>query len=219
MIYISNSTVFSTNADLKVNIVSKDGKILNYSNYDFLVRYPYLKDLRKSYNVGESYFYPDDKVLVVCVKTDIKYKTQQEWLENILLNFKFNYKSYNIKSAAFPILDFERVEESINLVKKYLSDLPIDIYICKLEEMDNKERLMVKDFKSTRVDSYKKIIGLNDKQTEYLEKKKWMIERFKDILDIPSIGEAKYLKINEYFYNYTGELTYNLFNMDFDESD
>lgn len=225
MIKITDSTVFNVCADCIVNTINCVGFMGKGIALEFALRYPelekeYVEEChKKQIHTGTVYFYEIDgqKIINFPTKFHFKYPSQMEWIEQGLQYFVNNYKKWNIKSIAFPILgatngglDKKEVEEVMN---KYLSNLDIDVYICRSTKLEGKEYDMVMAFKQTPVSEIKKHVRLTSKQYTALEENQGKIKRFMDINKIDGIGIDTYKSIFKLFYftNIHGEEQLSLF--------
>ena len=158
-------------------------------------------------HTGCVYFYEIDgqKIINFPTKFHFKYPSQIEWIEQGLKYFLANYKKWNIKSIAFPILgasngglNSQAVEE---LMIKYLSSLDIDVYICYSKLLEGKELSMLKAFKDSSIFEISKQVRLTTKQMNELESNQGKIQRFADIYNIKGIGIGTYKALFELFYS------------------
>ncbi len=212
MIKITDSTVFNTGADCIVNTINCVGFMGKGVALEFALRYPqlekqYIEECRKKQiHTGRVYLYEIDgqKIINFPTKFHFKNPSQVEWIEQGLEFFVKNYKTWSIKSIAFPILgatngglDPEKVEQTMI---KHLSPLDIDVYICRSRLLEGKELEMVEAFKETPVGEIKKNVRLTAKQYKAIEKNQKRIRRFFDILEIEGIGIETYRAIFKLFY-------------------
>lgn len=145
MINIKRGNIFSTNCDCIVNTVNCVGYMGKGIALEFSIRYPEIESLYKEkcelgeIQIGSLWFYdPGDgskSVLNFPTKNDFRHPSKLEYLEEGLRRFRDEYKSYGIKSIAFPLLGSQNggidSELSLSMMKKYLSDLndiSIEIY-------------------------------------------------------------------------------------------
>ena len=213
MIKITDSTVFNTGADCIVNTINCVGFMGKGIALEFALRYPELEKQyieacrKKTIHTGRVYFYEIDgqKIINFPTKFHFKYPSQIEWIEEGLQFFVSNYKRWNIKSIAFPILgatngglDHEMVEE---IMKKYLSELEIDVYICHSKLVEGKELAMVEAFKKSSIPEVAKHVRLTAKQIASLGKNQNSVIRFVDISKIESIGIDTYKALFRLFYS------------------
>ena len=218
MIKVTDSTVFNTDAECIVNTINCVGFMGRGIALEFALRYPkleeqYIVECRKNLiHTGRVYFYNIDgqKIINFPTKFHFKYPSQIEWIEQGLQFFVENYKKWNIKSIAFPILgslngglDGKVVE---GLMKQYLSNVDIDVYICHSRLVEGKELEMIESFKNTSVEGIKKHIRLTSKQFIALESHQKQIKRFSEILEIDGIGLDTYKSIFRLFYNNNGPI-------------
>ena len=212
MIKITDSTVFNANADCIVNTINCVGFMGKGIALEFALRYPKLEERyveechKKQIHTGRVYFYEVDgqKIINFPTKFHFKYPSQIEWIEQGLKFFVENYKSWGIKSVAFPILgatngglDPKEVEK---VMVDYLSTVDIDVFICHSRLLEGKELQMVTAFKETPVDEIKKHVRLTAKQFVALEQNQQHIKRFIDISKIDGIGIDTYKALFRLFY-------------------
>lgn len=214
MIEYFEGTVFNTNADAIVNTINCDGFMGAGLALEFSLRYPnMLKDYEyKCKNniikIGKVDTFKEKDVLIVNfpTKNSFKFPSQIKWIEEGLQDFVANYKTYNIKSIAFPKLGCSNggLDWSIvkNLMIKYLSNTEITVYICEdvIKEAQGKEKEMLEIFNKTDLFELAHNIKLSSKQIEALEKDR-PYSRFWMISKTPSIGKTGYKNIFKYFYN------------------
>ena len=218
MIKITDSTVFNSGAECIVNTINCVGFMGKGIALEFALRYP---ELEKQYiaqcrnrliHTGELYFYNinGQKIINFPTKFDFKHPSQIEWIEEGLQYFLNNYKNWDIKSIAFPLLgasngglDPKVVEE---LMKKYLSQVDIEVFICHSKLVEGKELEIVKAFKKIDPKSLKQYMRLTTKQINSLESHQDKIVRFTDILKIEGIGVDTYKSIFKLIYNKNIEL-------------
>lgn len=212
MIKCTESTVFNTGADCIVNTINCVGVMGRGIALEFALRYPKLEEQyiegchKKVIHTGRVYFYEIDgqKIINFPTKFHFKYPSQIEWIEQGLDYFVHNYKNWHIKSVAFPLLgasngglDPEEIEQ---LMKKYLSSLDIDVYICYSKLVEGKELEMIDAFKKLNISDLKKNMRLTEKQIKALKKLQNNINRFTDILYSDGIGIDTYKSIFRLLY-------------------
>lgn len=213
MIKITESTVFNVGADCIVNTINCVGFMGRGIALEFALRYP---DLEKQYieqchkkqiHTGHVYFYEIDeqKIINFPTKFHFKYPSQMEWIEQGLQDFIKNYKRWNIKSIAFPLLGANNggldPKEVETIMVKYLSQVEIDVFICHSKLLEGKELEMVNAFNTTPVEEMKKHVRLNSKQFTALLNNQNKIKRFIDISKIEGIGIDTYRGLFTLFYN------------------
>lgn len=213
MIIRTDSTVFNTNAECIVNTINCVSFMGKGLALEFALRYPELERLykeqcaKKQVHTGNVYFYNinGQKIINFPTKFHFKYPSKMEWIEQGLISFINNYKKWDIKSVAFPILGASNgglnPAEVEDLMVKYLSQLDIDVYICKSKLVEGKEKEMVDAFKITYIDDLSRSIKLNAKQIDNLKRKQKSIEKFYQISEIEGIGVVTYKAIFDYYYN------------------
>lgn len=212
MIIKTDSTVFNVNADCIVNTINCVGFMGKGLALEFALRYPKLEEKyineckKKLMHTGKVYFYEIDgqKIINFPTKFHFKYPSKMEWIEEGLQYFLDNYKNWNIKSIAFPLLGASNGGLDPRIVEKtmeyYLAKVDIDVYICHSKLVEGKEKEMVDSFKSTRIDLLSKRIKLNEKQKINLSESKDKINRFVDISRIEGVGEKTYRELFYLFY-------------------
>lgn len=148
MIEIISKSVFDSNCDLLVNTINCKGVMGAGIALEFSLRYPEMYESYKrdcatgSIRVGETKIYEcnGQKILNFPTKDDPYKKSEIKFIVLGLEYFVKNYKNFNVKSVAFPLLgcrngglDFEKDVKDIIL--KYLS-IPqeLDIKICLNQE-------------------------------------------------------------------------------------
>ncbi len=213
MLYVTDSTVFNTNAECIVNTINCVSFMGKGLALEFALRYPKLEEIykeeceKKLIHTGTVYFYNIDgqKIINFPTKFHFKYPSKIEWIEQGLKSFIANYKKWDIKSVAFPLLgasngglNARTVEQ---LMKQYLSQLDIDVYICHSKLVEGKEKEMVDSFKRISVDELSEAVKLNEKQKDNLNYSKDSIKYFYEIGNIDSIGYKTYKALFNYFYN------------------
>lgn len=213
MIKITDSTVFNVGADCIVNTINCIGVMGKGVALEFALRYPelerlYVKDCRdKKIHTGHVYFYEIDgqKIVNFPTKFHFKYPSKIEWIEQGLQDFINNYKKWNIKSVAFPLLGATNGGLDPKIVEKlmveYLSKLDIDVYICHSLLVEGRELKMVTAFKKSSLEEVRKHVRLSSKQYLILEKYQNQINRFADILKLEGIGIDTYKSLYGLFYN------------------
>ena len=213
MIIQTDSTVFNTNADCIVNTINCVSFMGKGLALEFALRYPKLEKiykeqcLKKIIHTGEVYFYEIDgqKIVNFPTKFHFKYPSKIEWIEQGLISFISNYKKWNIKSVAFPILGANNGGlnpiEVEKLMIEYLSKIDIDVYICKSKLVEGKEKEMIDAFLVTDIVELSKHIKLNQKQIENLKNNQKNIYKFSQISNVEGIGIVTYKSIYYHFYN------------------
>lgn len=214
MIIITESNVFNTDADTIVNAINCVGFMGKGLALEFSLRYPKLlvdykeKCSKKEINIGKLYYYKEDNILIINfpTKKDYKFPSKLEWIEKGLLEFINTYKKYNIKKVAFPLLGCKNgglnSNQVIDLIKKHLNNLDIDIYIClDKKNPEGKEFEMLNMFKNCKIDTLASQVKLTNNQKENLRNNQKNITRFFQISKIDGIGFKTYKNIYDIFYN------------------
>ena len=181
MIIITESNVFNTDADTIVNAINCVGFMGKGLALEFSLRYPKLlvdykeKCSKKEINIGKLYYYKEDNILIINfpTKKDYKFPSKLEWIEKGLLEFINTYKKYNIKKVAFPLSGCKNgglnSNQVIDLIKKHLNNLDIDIYIClDKKNPEGKEFEMLNMFKNCKIDTLASQVKLTNTQKENL---------------------------------------------------
>ena len=208
MIKFTESNVFNINSDAIVNTINCVGFMGKGLAYEFSLRYPELledykvKCQNKEIKIGKMYYYQTENKLIVNfpTKDDYKYPSKIEWIEQGLIDFVNTYKKYNIKTIAFPLLgcsngglDFNKV---INLIKKYLENLDILVYVClDKKNPEGKELEMINQFNLCDINILSKHVKLNSIQKENLGNIQGNIKRFYQISKVDKIGNKTYQEI------------------------
>lgn len=212
MLYLTDKKVFNTGADCIVNTINCVGFMGKGLALEFALRYPELEAIykkqcaEKMIHTGQVYFYNTDgqKIINFPTKFHFKYSSKLEWIEQGLDDFKLKYQSWDINSVAFPILGARNggldPDKVLDIMKQKLSDLDIDVYICRSRLIEGKEKEMIDGIKSISVDMLAQKVSLSPKQKIVLSVKKNNIINFSDISEFESIGKVTYKAIFDYFY-------------------
>ena len=143
MIEKVKGTIFNTGADLIVNTVNCDGIMGKGIALEFKLRYPGLFEEYKELcengeiHVGKVYLHEvlGQKILSFPTKNHWRNPSKIEYIEEGLKDFARRYREFEIESVAFPGLGTSngglRWEVVFPLMEKYLSDLPIKVFICE----------------------------------------------------------------------------------------
>lgn len=213
MIIYTDETVFNCNADCIVNTINCVGVMGKGLALEFSLRYPELNNIyvnqckNKLIKTGQVYFYEieENKIINFPTKYHFKYPSKIEWIESGLKDFVRKYKTYNIRSIAFPYLGCSNGELDKNDVKKvmekYLNLEDITVYICSSLLLNGIEKIMIDRFRKTEILQLASKIKLNRVQMKNLIENQKKIYRFYEILNIDSIGITTYKNIYNYFYN------------------
>lgn len=214
MLTYSTGSVFNANTQAIVNTVNCVGVMGAGIALECRLRYPDMfedykkKCLDRKIIVGKVDFFTSIDETIICnfpTKDHFKYPSKIEWIEEGLKNFRSTYSQYGIKSIAFPKLGTNNGELSWTdvkpLMEKYLNDLEIDVVICvdTDEYAQGKEKYMVDRINKSNVDDLSKIVKLNKKQATILSEN-FPIKRFRNLLEIESIGLTTYKKFFEHFF-------------------
>ena len=213
MIKIVDSTIFNANAECIVNTINCVGVMGKGLALEFALRYPKLEEKyieecnKKLIHTGKVYFYNIDgqKIINFPTKYHFKYPSKIEWISDGLQYFVDNYKKWNLKSIAFPLLGASNggLDPKVvqDLMIRYLSKVDIDVYICRSILNEGKELEMVKTFKETPTLEIKQHVRLNSKQVMAIDRNKNKVNRFFDIARIDGIGIETYKSLFRFFYD------------------
>jgi O-acetyl-ADP-ribose deacetylase (regulator of RNase III) len=154
--------LFSSPAQVLVNTVNTVGVMGKGIALEFKKRYPemfakYKEQCDKhKLVIGKLmlWYAPDHWLLQFPTKEHWRNPSKIEYIEKGLMTFTRKYADYNISSIAFPKLGCGNGELSWNEVKplmeKYLSTLPIQVYIylgkCDSEKPEHKKQNEMEDF-------------------------------------------------------------------------
>jgi len=138
---IIKGNIFNSKAQTFVNTINTEGVMGAGIALEFRLRYPdmyekYVKLCKnKMIDIGKLWIYKtDDKwILNFPTKKHWRYPSKIEYLEKGLQKFVDTYEQKGITSIAFPILGSSKgkieKEKSLEIMKKYLQNLPIEIEI------------------------------------------------------------------------------------------
>lgn len=163
MIEFKKGNIFTTECDVIVNTVNCVGVMGAGIAYEFKLRFPEMfKKYKKlcdenQLDIGLLWLYniPNSsnhfsRILNFPTKKDWKHPTKEIFLEQGLQKFVETYQEKNIQSIAFPYLGAGRgglsSEISLQIMQKYLADLPIKIEIWEYDP--NSEDDLYQQFKS-----------------------------------------------------------------------
>ena len=212
MLHFTDKKVFNTGADCIVNTINCVGFMGKGLALEFALRYPRLEEVykqecsKKRIHTGYVYFYNIDgqKIINFPTKFHFKYPSKIEWIEQGLDDFKSKYKSWGIQSVAFPVLGTRNgglnPKVVVQIMTQKLSDLEIDVYICKSKLVEGTEKAMVDSIKCYSADRLAGVFALTQKQKAVLADKKDGIVNFSDISDLEGIGKKTYKALFDYFY-------------------
>lgn len=213
----SRDSIFNQNVQTIVNTVNCVGVMGAGIALECRLRYPEMFEdyiyrcQRKEVGIGKPYLYPYENLWILNFPTKLHWinKSKLEWIEEGLKYFRDNYKSGGIKSIAFPKLGCDRGgldwEEVNNLMREYLENLDIDVYICldELEEPKGIEKNMTDSLNNLSIEDLttklkiRKTIALKIINNSPFEK-------FRQLLFINGIGVKTYEKLFRQIY---GEVT------------
>lgn len=206
MLRYVNTTVFNVGVQTVVNTVNCVGVMGAGLALECQLRFPKMeKDYvercqQKQVEIGKPYLYReyiDPWILNFPTKNHWRYPSKIEWIEQSLKYFSANYQKGGITSIAFPKLGCSNGElewEIVSpLMKKYLQDLDIDVFICEdtereasgtegmmVEMLNNIESLPWSAELGIRADIKKKIISIIP------------VSRFRDLKKVQGIGKQTY---------------------------
>lgn len=163
MIELKKGNIFTTECEVIVNTINCVGKMGAGISYEFKLRFP---EMFKKYeklcddkqlDIGLLWIYsiPNSsnhfsRILNFPTKKDWKHPTKETFLELGLQKFVETYQEKNIQSIAFPYLGAGRgglsSEISLQIMQKYLADLPIKIEIWEYDP--NSEDDLYQQFKN-----------------------------------------------------------------------
>ena len=212
MLHFTDKKVFNAGADCIVNTINCVGFMGKGLALEFAMRYPRLEEIykqqcaEKKIHTGYVYFYNIDgqKIINFPTKFHFKYPSNIEWIEQGLNDFRSRYKNWDIRSIAFPVLGSRNgglnADDVVKVMEEKLSDLDIDVYICKSRLIEGVEKTMVDSFKNLSVDTLAEEITLTQKQKAVLAAHKSDIINFSDINELEGVGKATYKALFNYFY-------------------
>lgn len=207
----SDYSVFGTDAQTIVNTVNCMGVMGAGIALEFRLRYPeMLEDYSKrcqnhEVRTGYPYLYKHDDIWILNFPTKYhwKYNSKLEWIENGLKHFKDNYEREGIRSVAFPRLGTDKgglTWADVNeLMKKYLEDIDIPVYICMDKKPDNIEKNMIDFLNKSDVDE----LVNNIKLKKHIARKiiqNLPLKRFRELLSIDGVAKKSYETLHNYIY-------------------
>lgn len=213
MIHLCDATIFNVGADCLVNPINCEGFMAKGISLDFALRYPDLEEMykqeceEKKILPGHVYLYTigKQKILNFTIKQYFLFVTRYDWIEQGLKEFTENYHKYNIKSVAFPLLQQHNGElnedKLLNLMYKYLSNVELDIYICKGSALGGRELIMLQSLQETKLASLKEKLKLTMDTVKILKQNVSRLKRFSDLAKPTKLTPAEYRKVYQYFYN------------------
>ncbi len=214
MVRYYKGTVFNAETEAIVNTINCDGVMGAGIALEFGLRYPDMyQDYERKCKCGDIYvgqvdYYKDASGTIIVnfpTKIHFKFPSRIEWVESGLKAFVESYKNYSFTSIAFPKLGTSRGGLDWALVQplmeEYLSPLDIDVVICLDEtyEAEGIEKTMLDMFNSATIESLTKIVRLNIKQKEILDKRR-PYRRFWEIGRTEGIGKKTYAVLFTHFY-------------------
>ncbi len=197
MIKVVRGNIFATDCDCIVNTINCVGYMGRGIALEVSIRYPEIEAIYKEkcdlnqISIGSLWLYdPEDgsrKVLNFPTKNDYRYPSKIEYLKSGLETFRKEYRTYGIKSIAFPVLGAQNgkldFEASIKLMKECLSDIDdIDIEIYVFDKDKYERDMLFSDFI--------KYLGEHENDKKYLELKEAIAGR-DDIFTFADMTEKK----------------------------
>ncbi|MDO4507865.1 MAG: macro domain-containing protein [Candidatus Saccharibacteria bacterium] len=152
MIRILKGNIFNSKCDCIVNTVNCVGFMGKGIALEMSLRYPEMEAIYKEkcrkgeIQIGELWIYEEKKgekkkILNFPTKKDYKKPSKEEYILKGLEEFRKKYRSYGIKSIAFPLLGAQngklssgRVLEIMKQKLGDLEDLEVEIYVFDLKE-------------------------------------------------------------------------------------
>lgn len=217
MIKYLEGTVFNTDADMIVNTVNCVGAMGRGIALEYKLRYPKLyEEYRKlcqvgKITIGNVYCHKIDgqKILSFPTKNHWRYPSKLEYVEAGLQDFSMRYKTFGIKSVAFPKLGTNngglRWDDVKILMEKYLGNLDIQVFICldSLTEAQGVEHEMLKLLNKVlsnpiQTQRFSKELKLTEKIVDDL--KYFRGNRIYQLSEIRSITSLRYEKIFKYLF-------------------
>lgn len=200
--------------DTIVNTVNCKGFMGAGLALEFKLRFPEMyvdyeeKCSKREIKVGSVDLYysqsTNTKILNFPTKDDWKQPSRIQWIERGLSDFRDSYKSFDIKSIAFPKLGTSNGGLEWNQVKsimeRYLSGIDeLEIFVCTDEKVPSgTEGRMLEIVNSLSKDTLKRI-GLRANAIDSL-KKNVPVKRFFMISKVDGIGVKSYESIHRYCY-------------------
>lgn len=222
MIYLSDKTVFDVGADCIVNTVNCDGFMGKGLALEFAMRYPEIEKIYKedckngNVKIGQINYYKVSNIKIINfpTKDHFKYPSKLSWIESGLIDFVNKYRSLDVKKVAFPLLGAANGGlnycDVMNLMNKYLSNLDIDIIICKSKIRSKQDEKLIDNLKSINYYNLKDDLSLTTEQISSLNSAKTNLYFFNEILKYPKIGIQTYKKLYSYLLD-VDKKEYNLF--------
>jgi len=229
MIIEKTGNIFTTKCQTIVNTVNCVGVMGAGIAYEFRLREPkmfkqyQLLCVNKQLDIGKLWIYKGSKqnILNFPTKYDWKFPSKKEYLYKGLQKFVDTYKQKNITSIAFPLLGADKggidSNESLNIMKQYLSRCDIDVEIWHFDPMAKDDlyesfknifqkidNITIKTETKIRIDIVKKI-------RTALENPK--INSLSGLLRVKGIGDKSLEKLFNYINNYKSR-NRNLFDME-----
>ena len=211
-------SVFNSGCEALINTVNCKGVMGAGLALEFRMRYPelfeqYQSDCRnRKVKIGEIRKYDIDGTVILNFPTkyDWRYPSQLSYVEKGLDYFLKHYKEWGVSTVAMPPLGCSNGQLDINVVKKIIHDklanVDIEVVICEDPGYpEGKEKEMLDKLKASSIGSLSKLLKLNKKQKEALEKNLGRINRFYELFYVDGIGEKSYEKLFRFCYEETND--------------
>lgn len=232
MIELKKGNIFTTECEVIVNTVNCVGVMGAGIAYEFKLRFPEMfKKYKKLCNdkqldIGLLWLYniPNStnhftRVLNFPTKKDWKLPSKETFLELGLQKFVETYQEKNIQSIAFPYLGAGRgglsAEISLQIMQKYLSNLPIKIEIWEYDP--NAEDDLYQNFKhiflNVTIQDIIQFSGLKADKIQIIQENLHNnnIKNISGLANIKGIGSATLEKSFLFTQNYQKSLSNSLF--------
>ena len=210
MISIIDENVFDSKAECIVNTINCVGLMGKGLALEFATRYPELEKVyieqceKHQIHTGVLYYYEINGQKIINFPTKFHYKnpSQMEWIEEGLDYFVNNYKKWDFKSIAFPLLGARNggldAQEVIKVMQDKLSSVDIEVFICLNKKPDSLYQELYKRFKECDIYRLCEDLNMNVVQTQVLVDAQKNIKDFSEIHEIKSIGTTSFKKIFNY---------------------
>lgn len=214
MLTYSTGSVFNAGTQTIVNTVNCEGVMGAGIALESRLRFPQMfedykiKCQNHKIKVGHvDYFRLNDKEIIVNFPTKkyFRYPSEIAWIESGLVDFVKTYKMHGVSSIAFSKLGTNNGElkwdEVQQIMEKHLNNLDIEVVICldTDEFAEGKEKEMVDRFNSASMDILETIVKMNKNIHKSFSEGR-PIKRFREILQLDSVGLTTYKKLFEYFF-------------------
>lgn len=215
----TKGTVFNTSAQAIVNTVNCLGVMGTGLALEFKLRCPQMyedycqKCQLKQIKTGElSTYKTEDDLLIINfpTKSNWRYPTKIEWLEQGLKYFVRNYQFWAIESVAFPKLGCEHGGLNWHNVKilmeKHLNSLlDLEVYICLDTEVEAQgvEKIMLELLQESQL--WIKGLKVRPSIAEKIRANLPQIKRFRHLQKITGVGKETYQKLFQFLYSLAKE--------------